>query len=280
MTAVHTAAAGEPGAAESRFAKLDDLKVHYTSYGEGPMAVVFVHGWSCDETVWEGQGPALAAQNIRAITIDLPGHGKSDKPQIDYTLQLYARAITAVLRDAGVTTATLVGHSLGTGTVREVYRQTPGVVAALVVVDGALRPFSDRAMLESFIAPLRGPDYRENMSRSIDGMTRQMKDEALRTKIKATVLETPQHVAVSEMEATLDSTLWKPDMINVPVLMILARSPIWTPDYEQFVRSFIPRLEYETWDGVSHFLMMEKPREFTEALVKFMRTHLLLPERS
>ena len=85
MTALHTAAA-EPGAAQSRFAKFEDLKVHYTSYGEGPMAVVFIHGWSCDETVWAGQGPALIAQNIRAITIDLPGHGQSDKPQIDYTL--------------------------------------------------------------------------------------------------------------------------------------------------------------------------------------------------
>ena len=280
MTALHTAAADEPGAPQSRFAKFEDLKVHYTSYGEGPMAVVFIHGWSCDERVWAGQGPALVAQNIRAITIDLPGHGQSDKPQIDYTLPLYARAIAAVLRDAGVTTATLVGHSLGAGTVREVYRQMPGAVAALVIVDGALRPLADAAMLERFIAPLRGPDYPENMSRSIDGMTRQMKDETLRAQIKATVLKTPQHVAVSEMEATLDPALWKPDMIDVPVLMILARSPLWTLEYEQFVRSFIPTLEYETWDGVSHFLMMEKPREFAEALVKFMRTHLLLPERS
>jgi pimeloyl-ACP methyl ester carboxylesterase len=195
-------------------------------------------------------------------------------------LALHARAIDAVLRDAGVTTATLVGHSLGTAAVREFYRQAPGTVAALVIVDGALRPLGNPAMLEGFIAPLRGPEYRATMARSIDGMTWQMKDETLRAKIKAIVLETPQHVAVSAMEATLDPALWKPDPIEVPVLMILARSPLWSGDYEQFVRSFIPTLQYETWDGVSHFLMMEKPREFTDALVKFMRTHLLLPERS
>jgi pimeloyl-ACP methyl ester carboxylesterase len=123
-------------------------------------------------------------------------------------------------------------------------------------------------MLEGFIAPLRGPEYRATMARSIDGMTWQMKDETLRAKIKAIVLETPQHVAVSAMEATLDPALWKADTIDVPVLMILARSPLWSGDYEQFVRSFIPTLQYETWDGVSHFLMMEKPRDFTDALVK------------
>ena len=82
------------------------------------------------------------------------------------------------------------------------------------------------------------------------------------------------------MEATLDPALWKPDTIDVPVLMIMARNPRWNADYEQFVRSFIPNLDYETWDNVSHFLMMEKPREFTDALLAFMRQHLLLHERS
>jgi pimeloyl-ACP methyl ester carboxylesterase len=85
-------------AGESKFAQLDDIKVHYTNYGGAAATVVFVHGWACDETVWRDIAPALAARNLRAITIDLPGHGKSDKPRIAYTMQLYARAIDAVLR--------------------------------------------------------------------------------------------------------------------------------------------------------------------------------------
>ena len=280
MTALHMVNGSEPGAAESRFAQLEGMKIHYTNYGDGPIAVVFVHGWSCDETVWEKQGPALVAQNIRAITIDLPGHGQSDKPERDYNMDLYARAIRAVLDDANVKSATLVGHSLGMATIRQVYRHFPERVAALVSVDGALRPFGDAAAMEKFIAPFRGPDHQQAAARAIDGMTQTIKDESLRAKIKTIVLRTPQHVAVGELEAMRDPTLWKPDKIDVPVLMILAPNPIWTPEYEQFVRSFIPKLQYETWEDVSHFLMMEKPREFTEALVKFMRTHLLLPGRS
>ncbi len=277
---IQAARASEPGAAQPRTAQLDGSKIHYTNYGEGPFAVVFVHGWSCDETVWVAQGPALVRQNVRAITIDLPGHGKSDKPRIDYTMNLYARAIDAVLRDAQVEKAVLVGHSNGTPAVRQFYRLFPAKTGALVIVDGKLQPFVDAAAMEKFIAPLRGENYPEVAGGFIDAMTKPIADHKLRERIKKMMLETPQFVAVSEFENTTDPDLWKPDPINVPVLMILAKSPMWNEEYEQFARSIAPQLDYELWENVSHFLMMEKPREFTDALLAFMRKHLLLPERS
>ena len=280
MTALHLTAAPEPGAPESRSADLDGLKVHYTNYGEGPMAVVFVHGWSCDETVWEKQGPALIAQNVRAITIDLPGHGQSDKPRIDYTMHLYARAIDAVLRRAQVEKAVLVGHSNGTPAIRQFYRLFPSRVGALVIVDGKLRPFADAAAMQKFIAPLRGDKYPKAAGEIIDAMTKPIADQRLRERIKTTMLQTPQHVAVSEFEHSLAPELWTPDRIDVPVLMVLAKQPMWNADYEQFARSIIPQLDYQVWENVSHFLMMEKPAEFTKTLLGFMRQHLLLPERS
>jgi hypothetical protein len=70
-----TAALASPAkTGEPHFIDVDGAKVHYTNYGKGDTALVFVHGWSCDETVWNGQAPALA-EKIRTITIDLPGHG-------------------------------------------------------------------------------------------------------------------------------------------------------------------------------------------------------------
>jgi pimeloyl-ACP methyl ester carboxylesterase len=280
MISLHVASASEPGAPESRFTEFDGLKLHYTNYGEGPMAVVFVHGWSCDETVWEKQGPALIAQNVRAITIDLPGHGQSDKPRIDYTMHLYARAIDAVLRDANVEKAVLVGHSNGTPAIRQFYRLFPAKVGALVIVDGKLRPFVDAAAMEKFIAPLRGDDYPKVAAEFIDMMTKPIADQKLRARIKSAMLQTPQYVAVSEFENTMAPELWTPDKIEVPVLMVLAKQPMWNAEYEQFARSLIAQLDYQVWDGVSHFLMMEKPAEFTKTLLGFMRQHLLLPERS
>lgn len=271
--------AAEALPAESRFAELDGIKVHYSNYGGAAATAVFVHGWSCDETVWSDVAPQLAARNVRAITIDLPGHGKSDKPQIDYTMQLYARAIDAVLRHAAVEKAVLVGHSNGTPAIRQFYREFPGKVSALVIVDGKLRPFVDAAGMQKFLEPLRGPDYANAAGKFIGAMTKPIADASLRERIKRMMLQTPQSIALSEFESTVDPALWNPDPINVPVLMVLAKSAAWNADYEQFARSLAPQLEYQVWENVSHFLMMEKPREFNDALLAFMRKYLLLPER-
>src|SRR5437588_8491971 len=181
----------QPIVSESKFLDVDHLKVHYTNYGKGDTALFFVHGWSCDETVWSEQAPALA-EKIRVITIDLPGHGQSEKPKtIEYTMDLYVRAIDAVLSDAGVKSVILVGHSNGTPVIRQYYRKFPAKVKALVVVEGPLRPFFDKASIEKFVAPLRSENYPESAGKLIEGMTSPIKDAALRDKLKGLMLRPP-----------------------------------------------------------------------------------------
>jgi pimeloyl-ACP methyl ester carboxylesterase len=267
---------GQPVVSESKFADVDHIKVHYTNYGQGDSALVLVHGWACDETVWSEQAPALA-EKIRVITIDLPGHGQSDKPQgIEYDKDLYARAIDGVIKDAGVKSTILVGHSNGAPFVRHYYRKFPTKVKALIIVEGPLHPFFDRDTMEKFVVPLKGDHYEEAAGRVIDGMTKAIKEAALREKIKTLMLKTPQHVAVSEFEATADEDLWKEDKIEVPMLLVLAKQPAWSPEYEQFVRKLAPKVDYQVWENVSHFLMMEKPREFNAVVLVFLEKNGLL----
>jgi pimeloyl-ACP methyl ester carboxylesterase len=258
----------------SRSVTLDGAKVHYTDYGAGENALLFVHGWACDETFWAGQAPALGGQ-FHVITIDLPGHGQSDKPQIAYTMDLYVRAIDAVLADAKAKAAVLVGHSNGTPVIRQFYRKFPAKTRGLVIVEGGLRAFGDKAMMEKFIARFKEPNYEENAGKFIDAITSSIQDAALREKIKTAMLRAPQYVAVSEFESTLDEALWKPEKIEVPVLMVLAKQPAWSAEYEQFVRGIVPDLDYQVWEGVSHFLMMEQPERFNSALVAFLKKHKL-----
>src|SRR5437867_10350687 len=74
----------------------EGARVHYESYGKGKDAVVFIHGWTCDLTFWRLQAPVY--KKHRSLLIDLPGHGQSDKPDVSYTQQRFARAVEAVLR--------------------------------------------------------------------------------------------------------------------------------------------------------------------------------------
>jgi pimeloyl-ACP methyl ester carboxylesterase len=62
--------------------------------------------------------------------------------------------------------------------------------------------------------------------------------------------------------------------------MILAKQPAWTAETEEFARDLMPHLDYQVWANVSHFVMMEKPSEFNAAVMKFLRTNLILPEHS
>ena len=255
--------------APSHYAKLDGARVHYKSIGKGASAIILVHGWTCDMNFWRSQVPDFAEQS-RVVAIDLPGHGASDKPQVNYSMDYFARAIDAVMTDAKVDKAVLVGHSMGTPVIRQFYRKYPEKTLALVIVDGGLRPFGKREQMEQFIAPLRGPNYKQAASQFVDMMLGPVKSAELRQEIKTSMLSTPQHVAVSAMDAMADESIWGEDPIKVPVLAILARSPFWPADNEQFYRRLAPNLDYQMWDGVSHFLMMEKPAEFNQSVLGFM----------
>ena len=172
--------------AESKFVKAGDAKVHYKSIGDGKTAVVFVHGWCCDNTVWADQAAALAGK-VRTIALDLPGYGKSDKPKTPYTMDLFADGVDAVLKDAGVEKAVLVGHSMGTPVVRQVYRMFPDKVAALVFVDGSLRPFTtDKAQAEQFLSMFKEETFKEVAPKFLSGML-PAADAALKERVEKLV---------------------------------------------------------------------------------------------
>ena len=274
LFAVFVIAAGV-NAQDSKYAKLDATKIHYKSYGKGKEALVLVHCWTCNLELWSDHIPEFS-KRARVIAIDLPGHGLSDKPQTNYNMDLFAAAVDAVLKDAGGERAVLVGHSMGTPVIRQFYRKYPQKTLALVIVDGALRPYGTKEQRVQFIAPLRGEDYKQAGAQMFAAMSQTL-SEADKERIRTSFLNTPQFVLVSAMEAMMtDDALYAPDKINVPVLAILGKSPFWQPDTEQFLRSLAPDLEFHMWDGVSHFLFMDKPKEFDATVIAFLDKKKLL----
>lgn len=277
----HTSAAKGPvatkndSAAESRFTTLDGARIHYLNYGKGREALVLIHGWTCNIDNWRDSISEFAKRN-RVIAIDLPGHGLSDKPQMTYSMDYFARAVEVVLRDAKVKRAVLVGHSMGTPVARQFYRKYPDQTLAIVIVDGSLRPFGDKAMMDKLIAGFRAPTYRDAVGQMLAAISGPNLSADAAGRIKASALNTPQHVIVSAMEGMADPSIWGADKINVPVLAIMAKNPFYGPDLEQSSRGIAPQLEFHMWDGVGHFIMMEKPKEFNEAVLAWLDKNNLL----
>ena len=272
MLAVTATALADDG--ESKFAKLDGARIHYKSFGKGSEALVLVHGWGCNLNHWRDQIPDFAKRN-RVIALDLPGHGQSDKPQVAYTMDLFANAIDAVLRDAKVERAVVAGHSMGTPVARQFYRKYPQKTLAIIIVDGGLRPFGTKEMREQFLATFRAPNYLEASAPMFAAMMGSLSAPD-QERVKSSFSNTPQHVLVSAMESMGQESLYGPDKVNVPVYAILAKSPFWAADTEQFFRSIAPDFEMEWWEGANHFLMMQKPKEFNNAVIAFLNKKSLL----
>jgi sigma-B regulation protein RsbQ len=246
-------------------ATVDGANVHWTSTGSGP-AIIFVHGWTCDESSWQSQVPAFS-QRYRVITLDLPGHGKSDMPKDGkFSMELFARAVEAVRSEAKVERAVLVGHSMGTPVIRQYATMFPARVAALVLVDGLVQIAGGAA---GFTPPpmigAEGVKARENMVR---GMFGPATTPELQQHILKMMLGTKEATAAGAMTATWDQSWVKNDPITVPVLGVYAARPL--ASREAITRIF-PKVEYHEIPGSAHFLMMEKPDEFNQLLSAFLR---------
>ena len=262
-------------AAESRFAKLDGARIHYVNYGKGDEALVLVHGWTQNIDGWRDQSADFAKRN-RVIAIDLPGHGQSDKPQVAYTMDYFARAVEAVMRDAKVKRAVLVGHSMGTPVARQFYRKYPEKTLGIIIVDGVMVPLAEKTMMDQMLAGFRGPNYKEIGTQMLAGIMGPNLSAETRERINTSFLNTPQHVVVGAMEGMADASIWGPDQIKVPAVAIMAKSPLFPPNIEESVRKIVPNLDFQMWDGAAHFLMMEKPKEFNEAVLVFLDKNKLL----
>jgi len=258
---------------KDHWTKGDGNKVHYYDIGKGKNALVLIHGWTCDATFWKDSYNAFP--NYRVIAIDLPGHGKSDKLKVDYSMEYFAKAIDAVMRDAKVNKAVLVGHSMGTPVARQFYRLYPKKTLGIVVVDGPLVSMGTKADTDRFMGPLRS-DYTANGPVFIDRLLSAVKDEALRKRIRDTMTAAPDYVSVSAMNEMVDEKVWTNDKIGVPVLAIMAPGPFSRPETESAYKAIAPDLEFQSWTGVSHFLFMEKPTEFNAAVTSFIAKHKLL----
>ena len=260
---------------DSRFVKLDDARIHYINYGKGDEALLLIHGWTQSADAWRDNISDLAKRN-RVIVIELPGHGQSDKPQTTYSMDYFARAVDAVMRDAKVKRAVLVGHSMGTPVARQFYRKYSDKTLGIVIVDGSLRPFGDKAMIDQLMAGFRGPNYRDAVNQMMGFIAGPNLSGELKLRISAASMNTPQHVLVSAFEGMLDNSIWGEDKINVPVLAIMAKTALLPPNAEESFRAIAPKLDFQMFDGVGHFLMMEKPKEFDAAVIAWLDKNSLL----
>src|SRR3954463_15251915 len=116
----------------------------YTDYGEGPRVCVLLHGLLLSQRMHEPLARSLAERGNRVLTLDLLGHGISDRP-LDpqcYSMTFFGEQVIALLDHLELDEAVVLGTSLGANTAIEAAALAPerlrGMVIEMPVLDGAL----------------------------------------------------------------------------------------------------------------------------------------------
>ena len=125
---------------------------------------------------------------------------------------------------------------------------------------------------ESFVAPYRTAQYRQHTTQFVAAMFPNPGTEKLRDWTLEQILATPQYVLSGAMDGMFkpDQPSWDLEKTTIPIMAINAKSPMWTPEYEAYVRSLSSKTDYQVIEGAGHFLMREKPTEFNRALVAML----------
>ncbi len=114
------------------FAKSDGAEIYYEVHGEGP-AVLFVHGSGGHHAAWWQQTPYFTRQGYSVVTVDLRGFGRSTSELDEYDSLEFPGDILAVLDDAGIEKAVMVGQSIGASAALKVAVSRPDRVAGVVL---------------------------------------------------------------------------------------------------------------------------------------------------
>ena len=111
-----------------------DQRIAYLDIGTGP-PVILIHGFGGSMWQWEHQQHALS-QHFRTLTLDLPGSGLSDKPDIDYLPDQMLDFCIGFMDALEISQATLVGNSMGAGLAIGMALTHPTRIDKLVLIDG------------------------------------------------------------------------------------------------------------------------------------------------
>ncbi len=124
--------------------------------GQGSVAMVFAHGFGCDQNMWRFVAPAFEA-DYRVVLFDYLGHGQSDASAYDEgnysTLDGYAADVVAICRELGVSHGVFVGHSVSAMIGILAANAAPDLFDRLVLVGPSPRYINDAGYVGGFEQP-------------------------------------------------------------------------------------------------------------------------------
>jgi pimeloyl-ACP methyl ester carboxylesterase len=245
--------------------------------GDGP-AILFVHGYPFDRTIWQAQIDAL--EGFRRIAPDLRGMGESDAPDLGYGMAIYADDLAALLDALGVDEVVLCGLSMGGYIIFEFLRRWRSRVRALILMDtraeadgtearrardaaaATARESGAAAVADAMLPKVFSPATLADAPDTVEHIRRIMAGTPVAGMVGALAAMRDRH----------DSTGLLPTLAGLPTLVIVGEDDgITPPEGARRMAASIPGARLVMIPGAAHVPPVEKPSETTAALLEFLR---------
>ena len=252
----------------------DGVRIAYEERGSGDRSFIFVHGWTCNRSYFAPQVEYFASAGYRTLSVDLRGHGESDKPEGPYSIRTFADDVAHVIRELGVRRPIAVGHSMGGTTVLQLGASHPETVDGVVMVDPAPLVFPEerKTALGGMLAALEAGDrgsQREFIEQSLFLPT---DDAATRDRVVAEMCAAPAHVAIACMRAILDfDGPSAAAACSVPALHVAAEPPL---NPQALMAEHLKGVVNAQTVGAGHFNQLLVPVQVNDMIDRFAETYV------
>ena len=238
-----------------------DGSVFGERYGEGPVRVIWLHGWARRGEDFAAAAKELARGGVASVALDLPGFGSSPAPSRAGGARLYAELVLPAIRDIGEGPFVVVGHSFG------------GTVACVL---GATHPELVRAIVLSGAPVLRTPSsssspvaYRLTRWLHRRGLVSDARVEAARQKYGSSDYRRASGVMRDVLVASVNESYEEElALLDVPVTLLWGEEDREVP--VEVARRASARLStthtLESLAGVGHLVPTESPHELANVV--------------
>lgn len=245
------------------------LYVEHTA-GRAP-PVLLIHGWCCDHRHMAPLAEHFSSKGHAVVSLDLRGHGRSDKPQQAYPISAFADDVAWCCRELQLQQPVLIGHSMGGIVAYEVAARAPRLPGAIVMLDSAVvLPAAVREAVPHFLGLLSGPGYAATLRDFVAKALFLPSDDVGR---KANILDdmaaAPQHVMVAAYAGLGAYDARDAGRVTVPALYIAADEPSPRCDMAR-LHELLPQLQLGRTVGSGHFCQLEVPEQVHSMIDRFL----------
>jgi pimeloyl-ACP methyl ester carboxylesterase len=257
-------------------AERDGIKLAYLDEGSGEPAFVFIHGWTCDRSYFKPQHDYFKPRH-RVVSVDLRGHGESDKPQESYTIRKYAADVAWLIDRLGLDRPIVVGHSMGGVTALELAAEWPQDVRAIVMVDPAPLVWSPQFIeMLTHVADATEAGNQQPRREFINMMFLPTSAAELKSRITDDMCSAPAYVAGSAIRGLLAyDGVAQAKKVSAPTLHIAGARPLNPP---HMMAEWLPQVVNGATVGAGHFNMLEAPKQVNDMIERFVDQYVMRPQ--